>query len=202
MGREFELKYRADEQKIAAVRKAYGDFVSIAMETAYYDTPDRILGQQHWTLRRRYENGISVCTVKTPAGGLGRGEWETECDCIEKAIPILCKLGAPDALGKLTAGGLEQVCAARFTRLAKTVEAPGCKVELALDQGVLLGGGREEPFAEIEVELKDGSEEAAVVFAQALAGAYGLVSETASKYKRALDLTKETSTGDSSPHTL
>lgn len=188
MGREFELKYRADEQKIAAVRNAYGDFVSISMETTYYDTPDRVLGKQHWTLRRRYENGISVCTVKTPTGGLGRGEWETECDCIEKAVAVLCKLGGPDTLEELTAKGLEQVCAARFTRLAKTVEAPLCTVELALDQGVLLGGGREMPFAEIEVELKEGTEEAAVAFAQTLAETFGLACEPASKYKRALAL--------------
>ena len=176
---------------------------SIPMETTYYDTADGSLGAKCWTLRRRMEGGTPVVTLKTPAPQKDcRNEWETECESIENAIPILCKLGAPDTLRELTAGGVEQVCAARFTRLAKTVEAPGCTVELALDQGVLLGGGREAPFAEIEVELKDGTEEAAVVFAQALAAAFGLVSEAASKYKRALALTKETSTGDSSPHTL
>lgn len=191
MGREFELKYRADEEKIAAIGEKYGDFTAISMETAYYDTPDRALGQLRWTLRRRYENGVSVCTVKTPTDGLGRGEWETECEDIQKAIPVLCKLGGPAELEAFTARGIAQVCGAKFTRLAKVLEVPGCTVELALDRGVLLGGGKEMPFWEIEVELKSGGEEAAVFFAQTLAAEFGLVPETASKYKRALALAEE-----------
>lgn len=191
MGREFELKYRADGEKIAALQQKYGDFTAISMETAYYDTQERILGKQRWTLRRRYENGRSVCTLKTPAAGLGRGEWETEADSIETAIPVLCKLGAPEALKELTSSGVEPVCAARFTRLAKNLTAQGCIVELALDRGVLLGGGKERPFAEIEVELKAGSEDAAVAFANSLAKEFDLTAEPASKFKRALALAEE-----------
>jgi inorganic triphosphatase YgiF len=191
MGREFELKYRADGEKIAALQQKYGDFTAISMETAYYDTQERILGKQRWTLRRRYENGRSLCTLKTPAAGLGRGEWETEADSIETAIPVLCKLGAPGALKELTSSGVEQVCAARFTRLAKNLTAQGCIVELALDRGVLLGGGKELPFAEIEVELKAGSEDAAVAFANSLAKEFDLTAEPASKFKRALALAEE-----------
>ena len=188
MGREFELKFQGDPRKIAAIREEYGDFTTISMETAYYDTPDRSLGQRRWTLRRRYENGISVCTVKTPADGIGRGEWETECEDIRDAIPELCKLGGPAELKALTDTGLEQVCGARFIRLAKTLEVAGCTLELALDQGVLLGGGKELPLAEIEVELKSGSEDAAVAFALLLAEKFHLIAEPASKYKRALAL--------------
>lgn len=191
MGREFELKYRADGEKISALQQKYGDFTAISMETAYYDTQERILGKQRWTLRRRYENGRSVCTLKTPAAGLGRGEWETEADSIETAIPVLCKLGAPEALKELTSSGVEPVCAARFTRLAKNLTAQGCIVELALDRGVLLGGGKELPFAEIEVELKAGSEDAAVAFANSLAKEFDLTAEPASKFKRALALAEE-----------
>ena len=68
MGREFELKYRADAAALAAIREEFGEFTSIAMETTYYDTPSGDLRRMRWTLRRRYENGISVCTVKTPSG--------------------------------------------------------------------------------------------------------------------------------------
>ena len=98
MGTEFELKYRADREKITAIREKHGIFQSISMETTYYDTPDRRLGKLHWTLRRRFENGISVCTVKTPSKEGGRGEWETECGSIPDAIPVLCDLGAPAPL--------------------------------------------------------------------------------------------------------
>ena len=191
MGREFELKFRADEGKISAIAAEYGDFTAISMETTYYDTPARNLSPLHWTLRRRYENGKSVCTLKTPAPGGARGEWETECPDILSAIPELCKLGAPMQLIALTVDGVEQVCSAKFTRLAKTLVLDHCTVELALDRGCLMGGGREEPLTEVEVELKDGSEEAAVAFAAALAERFGLIPEKGSKYRRALALTQK-----------
>lgn len=188
MGREFELKFRATPEQIAGIRLSYDAFREISMETTYYDTPDRQLSPLRWTLRRRLENGISVCTLKTPGVNGGRGEWETECGDILAAIPELCKLGAPEALSDLVSGGVEAVCGARFTRLARLVELPDCAVELALDQGVLLGGGSVLPLSEVEVELKSGSEEAAVAFARTLAAGYGLTAENRSKYRRALDL--------------
>ena len=188
MGREFELKYRADSGKISEIRKKYGSFSSISMETTYYDTPDGSLRRLRWTLRRRFENGKSVCTVKTPAAGGGRGEWEPACGNIRDAVPELCKLGAPRELLALTADGVTESCAARFTRLAKLVEADGCTVELALDEGTLLGGGKALPLAEVEVELKAGSEAAAVAFAPALAAEFGLPPEPKSKVQRALAL--------------
>ena len=190
MGREFELKYRADAGKIQAIRTKFVGFSPISMETTYFDTPDGTLRRLRWTLRRRLENGVSVCTVKTPAAGGARGEWETENAHILDAVPELCKLGAPAELLALTAGGVTETCAARFTRLAATVAAEGCTVEIALDQGSLLGGRKAIPFAEVEVELKAGSEDAAVAFAEALAKDFGLTPEPKSKLARALELTQ------------
>lgn len=191
MGREFELKFRADAEKIAAIAAKFGDFTSISMETTYYDTAKRELSPLHWTLRRRFENGKSVCTLKTPAPGGARGEWETECDDIMAAVLKLCKLGAPAQLILLTANGVEQVCGAKFTRLAKTLEMEDCTVELALDRGCLMGSGREEPLTEVEVELKSGDEEAAVAFAKELAAEFHLIPEKGSKYRRALALAQK-----------
>lgn len=185
MGREFELKYRAGKKTLEAVRERFGPFVSITMETAYYDTADHTLADKKWMLRLRLENGKSVCTLKTPLPDGSRGEWEVECRSIEAAIPELCGLGAPTELTELTAPGLQEVCSARFTRQAATLELDGCTVELALDQGSLYGGGQAQPLSELEVELKAGSEEAAVQFAQCLAAEYGLKAESKSKVQRA-----------------
>ena len=160
------------------------------METAYYDTPEGALGKRRWTLRRRYENGSSVCTLKTPLPDGSRGEWETECGDIMAAVPELCKLGAPEKLLTLTPGGLSEACAARFTRLAKALETEGAVVELALDRGVLLGGGKALPFSEVEVELKSGAEAAAAAFAGGLAEEFGLTPEPKSKVQRAMELTQ------------
>ena len=188
MGREFELKYRATPEIIGKIQEKYGEFTSISMETTYYDTFDGKLFNRRWTLRRRLENEVSVCTLKIPLEDGSRGEWETEAPGLITGIPELCKLGAPMDLMALTVNGIVPVCGARFTRLAKTLELEGCTVELALDQGVLTGRGKEQPLCEVEVELKAGSEEAAVSFAQRLQEAFSLSEEPDSKYRRALIL--------------
>ena len=188
MGREFELKYRADGAALEAIRKQYGDFTSIAMETTYYDTFDGKLFNRRWTLRQRMENGKSICTLKTPHEDGGRGEWEVEAPGLITGIPMLCKQGAPLDLMVLTVNGIVPTCGARFTRMAKMVELGGCTVEIALDQGVLLGGGKEQPLCEVEVELKSGSQEMAVAFAKMLSEEFSLQAEFLSKFRRAMIL--------------
>ena len=185
MGREFELKYRATEAQLEAIRASFGDFQAITMETTYYDTPGGTFSDLRWTLRRRMENGKAVCTLKIPLADGSRGEWETECPDIQQAIPELCELGAPEVLSRMTDEGLFPSCGARFTRLAKTIAEDSVTLELALDRGVLLGGGKELPFAEVEVEYKSGSEETVTAFAQVLARKFGLIPETRSKIARA-----------------
>ena len=191
MGKEFEIKFAATPAQLAEIQADHGDFFRISMETTYYDAADGALSARHITLRRRLENGTSVCTVKTPQSVHGRGEWETECDSIEAAIPVLCKLGCPEDLLALTSCGITQVCGARFTRLAKELVADSCTLELALDQGLLLGGEKEQPLCEAELELKSGSEEAALAFAKDFSARYSLVPEAKSKFRRALSLATE-----------
>ena len=189
MATEYELKFQARESILAAIDSAFPGGAVIEMETAYYDTPTGTFSQRRYTLRRRLENGVPVCTLKTPAGD-ARGEWETECDTIEAAIPKLMAMGAPADLGALAKEGLIHICGAKFTRLAKPLVLPECTVEIALDKGILLGGGREEPLCEAEVELKDGPKEACDAFAAELARKFGLVTEEKSKFARALRLYK------------
>ena len=191
MGREFELKFRASSGQMDAIMEEYSGFREIAMETTYYDTPEGSLSARKWTLRRRLENGVSVCTLKTPGENGSRNEWETECPEIQEAISELCKLGCPAELEELTREGVSRVCSARFVRLAATLALEDCTVELALDRGILQGGARIQILREVEVELKSGSEEAAVAFAGALAETYRLIPERFSKYARALALTKQ-----------
>ena len=182
MGREFELKFSADAGAFARLRADFGQMESIAMETTYFDTPDRVFSAGKMTLRLRRENGIAVCTLKTPGDGHVRGEWDTECEDISLAVPMLCKLAkiAPPDISTLV-----PICGARFTRLAKTVALADATAEIALDAGVLLGGGREAPLMEVEVELKSGSEATVVAYAQALAEQYGLQPQPQSKFRRA-----------------
>lgn len=189
MGIEYEVKFRASNQAQRAIREAYaGAWQTFSMHTTYYDTPSGSLSARHYTLRRRMENDRSVCTLKAPAAGYGRGEWELEKDCITDAIGELCKLGAPKDLPILVAEGLIPVCGAKFQRLAKTVVLEDATLELALDDGILYGGSREIPLCEAEVELKSGDPDACVAFAKMLSDRFGLQAEENSKFRRALAL--------------
>ena len=188
MGREFELKYRANPKQIEAIREKFGEFTDISMETTYYDTFDMKLGMHHWTLRRRMENGVSVCTFKKPLDDGSKTEWEVEAPNIMDGIMKLCQNGAPWELMRCCAGGVQPICGAKFTRLAKTAVLEDCTVEIALDQGVLTGRGKEIPLCEVEVELKEGEDAAAAAFAAALAEEFGLAPEEKSKFARALAL--------------
>ena len=191
MGIEYELKFAAAAEQIEAVMAAYPlAYQPFHMETTYFDTPSFALSDRKITLRRRLENGISVCTVKTPVSTYGRGEWECRMDDINDAIPELCKLCASEALLTLTAEGVKAVCGAKFDRQAGVIAFGDSQLELALDRGILFGGGRELPLCEIEVELKSGSPEDAVNFAMALAHRFGLQPEHLSKFRRALALAK------------
>lgn len=191
MGIEFEVKFRATEEVQDSIRSQIPGAEAICqMQTTYYDTPTGAFSQRHCTLRRRMENEKSVCTLKAPAQGLGRREWEVESGTIENALEKLCKLGAPEELVALAYEGLIPICGARFTRVAKTVTAGGGTAELALDKGILMGGGKEIPLCEVEVEQKTCSQKDCMAFAQLLSARFGLVREERSKFRRALALYK------------
>lgn len=192
MGMEYELKFRAGEEALEAIQAAYPGAARFAMETTYYDTPGGDFTARRWTVRRRLENGKGVCTIKTPGNGSCRGEWEvTETD-IALGVKMLCKLNCPQELAVLAAQGLHPICGAKFTRLAIPLDlGGGDRVELALDSGCLIGGGRTAPLCEVEVELKAGRQEAAAAFSAMLAHRYGLTPEPKSKFRRALELTME-----------
>ncbi len=186
MGQEMEVKFRTTPEQIAQIQADFSGFREISMETTYYDTPDGALGARRCTLRRRLENGLSLCAFKTPERNGIRGEWEVECDRIEAAIPALCKLAASAELLSLADKPLVPTCGARFTRLALALRG----AELALDRGVLLGGGREEAFSEAELEYKSGSVSDFYALVQDFQEKYRLITENKSKFRRALALAK------------
>jgi inorganic triphosphatase YgiF len=188
MGREFELKYAANEAVLSALATQFGPGREIRMETTYFDTPDGALSARHMTLRLRRENEDIICTLKTALPDGSRGEWECPATGIKDGIAALLTLGAPEQLKALTAGGVVPVCGARFTRRACDVPTADGMAELALDSGVLLGGGKEIALQEVELELKAGSEEALLALAKTVAAAYELTPEQASKFRRALTL--------------
>jgi inorganic triphosphatase YgiF len=191
MGLEYERKFRADKETLEKIDASLKESpYLLQMETTYYDTPGGALSQRKITLRRRLENGISVCTLKTPTGTAARGEFQVECDSITNAIPILCKLSGLSELLSLTAAGVVPVCGAKFTRTARKVSFGDSLLEIALDQGILMGGGKEQSLFEVEVELLSGKEQDADLYAALLSQRFSLQEEPKSKFRRALSLAR------------
>ena len=81
---------------------------------------------------------------------------------------------------------LRPVCGARFLRRSVMLRlADGSRAELACDCGVLHGKTEELPFAEVELEIKEGAPDAAKALAGRLAKQYNLRWEPLSKFARA-----------------
>lgn len=191
MGRELELKFAASSKTLDAMEEKYAPLTPITMHTRYFDTPHQAFRERRWTLRLRLENGRPICTLKTRLPDGSRGEYETESGDIVSAIPALLEQGAPAELEELAREGLEEVCGARFTRLARIIDVPGGQVELALDRGEFTGGGRTLPFTEAEAELKAGPDEVLARFGRALAAEFSLREEPRSKIQRAMALAEK-----------
>lgn len=178
MGVELEYKFAATESQQEALRAEFGPFRRIEMQTTYYDTPGRSFSRAQCTLRLRRENEACICTFKAPLPDGSRAEFECQADSIEAGLAQL-----PQAQ-RLADGPLVPVCGARFTRLCCNVGS----AELALDRGVLLGGGKELPLCEVEVEHKEGLPAETLGIAQHLANRFGLQVEPRSKFARAMAL--------------
>lgn len=192
MAMELEVKYRLTPGQKKALEARYpGPYQLIQMETRYYDTPSGELSRRKWTLRCRRENDRAVCTLKTPTAGLARGEWEVESRDICQALPSLAAASGHPELLDLAREGLRDVCGARFTRKARILEGEACTLELALDEGVVCNGSREQCFSEVELEQKRGTPEALMAFAKTFAAEFSLQTEPLSKFARARALGKE-----------
>lgn len=190
MGKELELKYALTEEAYAALEAQFDlkNGERLEMRSTYYDTPDRTLAARKWTLRHRMEGEESVICMKTAPVDDIRGEWELPGEDPAAAIPALIALGAPAELEALAAQGLIPVCGARFLRKLRRLQLEDGVCELALDQGELRGGTRQQAFRELELELKEGEAAGLRQLGEDLAKELGLRPEPKPKSVRAMAL--------------
>ena len=162
------------------------DFSYIRMQTTYFDTEDGALSARHQSLRVRLENDRSVVTAKMAGIGHSRGEWEYEAQSPEEAIEPLIAQGAPEELRELAKKGLVAICGAQFTRITSALLLPdGTTCELCGDLGEVFAGGKRSPICELELELKEGSEEQMLLFGRELMETFHLKEGKLSKFARA-----------------
>ena len=171
----------------------------IAMHATYYDTVDGDVLALRGGLRRREENGLSVCSLKLEVevsdGKATREEYEVACDDIRQALELLPEAGAPRDICEMLAGKeLKVNCGTEFDRRAFSLAvgaqgaADAFEAELAFDEGVLRRDGREQEFREMELEHKDGSLDAFNAFALDIQDTAHLTPQPLSKLARAMSV--------------
>lgn len=183
---ERELKFNilsnstSDELKSQAYWSHLGfsleDAEAVRMEALYFDTADHLLQARTISLRIRQENEHSVLTIKAPlkhprhsqtTALFERQEWEWSLtdfqpgdDLIEQSLAAIHKqLPAFPAFIRdilLQSEGLIPLYKASFIRHRASLTNADAELELAVDQGKLIGTYGQEHVHEIEVEMKSG----------------------------------------------
>jgi inorganic triphosphatase YgiF len=173
------------------------------LHNVYYDTPDQALRRQKVALRVRRQSGgpatraqwiLTLKTAGTSVGGLSqRGEWEAT---LRNARPRLSALqGTPWATLDPDGTLWPQLAPAFVTTCIRTLwllrQRGGSVIEVALDVGEIVAGGRCEPICELELELKAGPPEALYALAHRLADVVAVLPGQASKAERGYALARD-----------
>jgi inorganic triphosphatase YgiF len=164
---ETELKFALSPEAHRAVGKLVeheGDTIRHNDVSTYFDTPDLRLHKAGFSLRvrRRSDRNAYVQTVKSAGDSqFNRNEWEWP---IERGSPELDVLDEVPGLTPVLDGhgaDLREIFRTEVEREQHILHPmPGAAVELAFDHGVIAAGERRERLSELELELKDGREEA------------------------------------------
>jgi len=133
--------------------------------STYFDTADRRLWKEGYTLRIRQVGETRTQTVKATGPSLSlfaRSEWETPIEGDEPVLdhtsPLLGEFG-----GDVKLEPVFDVVIAR--RLWNVVEN-GSRIEVVLDEGDAISGDRRSAIREVEIELKEGRPSDLFVFAR------------------------------------
>lgn len=165
--------------------------------TVYYDTPANWFALHNLTLRVRWDGEKWVqelkARIEAQEGIFRRWEWEQEtCSPTPSLAPF-----TDDSIGisipPHVAASIIPVFETRFSRTSITLEVPlgqdgSARIVVAFDEGVIVAGTRQQPIAEIELELLSGPEEALGLLAKRLTEAFDLQLGYASKAERGYHL--------------
>ena len=161
------------------------------LETTYYDTADQRLLKSRLSYRLRLADGKWTATVKadgTSDGGLHqRSEYNvpvaSPLPSIEPFLTTDIGERLAEAVGNMS---LEPIFSTRFDRhIMDIMTSDGSNIELALDDGDILAGNKQQKILELELELKAGKPQSLVWLGAALAEQFPLLPEQDSKLYRA-----------------
>jgi inorganic triphosphatase YgiF len=195
---EIELKFGVPEGAMADIASRLRQLGARtqAIESHYWDSPDRRLAKGGLSLRLRKAGGRWEQTLKAP----GASPVERHEETVSR--PGRWEAGGPAPEPWMFAGSpagewldrvlvadkkpavLERVHASLLTRRAVHVEIGGAEIEIALDRGAIAAGSRSLALCELEAELKHGDVSGLIAFARASVDVYGLWLSTITKAAR------------------
>lgn len=189
MDQEIELKLELSSDAAEAFEQLAllpGESDRAELKAVYFDTPDRQLHAQGYTLRIRRSGEKRVQTVKADGGGQGgglfaRAEWEMPVADDRPVIDSRTPLGA--VLGD-AAEMLEPAFKVEVERRTWVVKEGAAKIELVLDRGWVGTGERQAPICEAELEIKSGRPDALFSLARRIAVAVPVRMGVAAKSER------------------
>jgi len=148
----------------------------------YYDTPDAALNGARAALRVRQAGDRFIQTLKTKGefvdGAHRREEWEWELSGPELDLSLLEQTPLH---GQVDLKALDLAFETNFQRQVVMLESGSTLIEVAVDSGEIVGGGRSRPLHEVEFELKAGEPGELMRWAKALACAVPLFLNLVSK---------------------
>ena len=190
---EIELKFQVPPGRRAALRRAVATSSAkvTRLQASYADTPDRRLAAAGFALRLRHEGSRWVQTLKGRGDGVAaRLEHEVVAPAARGRPTIDPARHAGSAAGeRLTelladAGELGEVMRTDVRRTHRRVASGGAVIEIALDEGEIVAGGRRAAVHEIEFELVSGPPGALPALAERWVRRHGLWWDVRTKAER------------------
>lgn len=186
-GREIELKFLLDRADIPAVLAALpaGEAAVKAMQAVYYDTAADTLRRAGFGLRVRRTGGSCIQTLKSSAGADGgRDEWEWPVPSDAPDPRLLAETPAALPPG----ARLEARFTVTVSRTVRVVALGDARIEIALDDGEVVAGDRQDTILELELELLSGPRDALDQLASDLRSRVALTPSTITKAERGFRL--------------
>jgi triphosphatase len=190
---ERELKFRFSETHSATALWRLLEAVPRRqrLHATYLDTHDATLRGAHAALRMRRggRRWLQCFKAEPPTGAvlLGRSEWEGAARGGRLRLAAF-PLDEIRARTGIDLGALEDrlhaVFTTQFDRSTVVLQAPGARIEVAFDCGMIAAGRRREPLREIEFELLEGDFLVLLERVRALIPGLALALEVRSKAER------------------
>ena len=182
---ELELKFQLAPGAVEALTATFPleSATTSQLHAIYFDTASHALRDGGFSLRVRRKGETCIQTLKHRSGGslFERDEWETPVPGPDLDLGLLAGTPAEAAIGDAVPAAVFTVSVERRVHVWTDGAA---RIEVSFDTGAIVAGDRQEPVAEMELELLAGPPEALFALARVLQAKASLTLSFESKAER------------------